>query len=91
MESHNDKFASELKDILFDFGMEEVIPQKGESIDYNFHDRANRNDEGMTITECICKGWKYDGEKLLAAIVRTSEKIEDNTDGDIEGGTKDEE
>lgn len=90
MESHGDKFSERLKEILIDFGIEEVSPQKGEIIDYHFHDRANINDEGMTITECVCKGWKYDNVKLLSAIVRTSETIEITTDEQTKGDTDDE-
>lgn len=76
MEGCDDKFAGRLEEIMLQFGMQEVRPQKGDCLDYNFHDRANRKDEGMIITECVCRGWKYDDQKLLAAIVRTDETAE---------------
>ena len=76
----SDPFATRLEEILLDFVIEEITPQKGETIDFNFHDRANSENEGMTITECVCRGWKYDGQKLLAAIVRTEESATEQTE-----------
>lgn len=76
----NDPFAARLEEILLDFGMEEIRPHSGETINFDFHDRANSRDEGMTITECVCRGWKYDGQKLLAAIVRTEEPTQEQTE-----------
>ena len=75
-----DPFAARLEEILLDFGMEEIRPQSGETINFDFHDRTNSRDEGMTITECECRGWKYDGQKLLAAIVRTEEPTQKQTE-----------
>lgn len=82
VEKKDELFAKRLEKILLGFGMEEIHPHPGDVFECNFHIRENRSETGTIIAECLCRGWKLEEKRVLAAIVRTSETSE--------GGTKDE-